>query len=243
MYQTKLVKIRDNLYALEQAMTIEEGVVRCFLLIGSEKALLIDCGVTPDDLPGLVRTVTDLPLLVALTHADGDHTVNVNRFPCIQMHEDDMHLVLRRYQDAEIEIQNLNDGDQIDLGGLVLDVLHIPGHTHGSLAYLNRSEHYLIPGDSVDYAPVHMYGTHRNFPDYMRSLKRLKDLGGFDCLYSSHAELCLPASAVSQQLQVCEGIQDGTIPGQAPIPEHLKKTGAKLYRKGPCSVYYTPASK
>jgi len=54
MFKTKAIKVSDTLYALEQSMG--SGLVRCFLILGAEKALLLDCGIIPDDLLGLVRT-------------------------------------------------------------------------------------------------------------------------------------------------------------------------------------------
>ena len=136
----------------------------------------------------------------------------------------------------------LKDGDLIDLGGTVLEVLHIPGHTHGSIAFLNREDRYLIPGDSVSYAEVYMFGNTRNFSDYVNSLKRLQEMTGFDFLYPSHEEAPIPISAISQQLVVCEGILDGSIVPQTPDAPHVKDSGAKLYRKGPCAIYYAPSS-
>jgi glyoxylase-like metal-dependent hydrolase (beta-lactamase superfamily II) len=41
----------------------------------------------------------------------------------------------------------LRDGDMIRLGRLKLEVLHIPGHTPGSLCF--RVGHYLISGDTI----------------------------------------------------------------------------------------------
>lgn len=215
-------------------------MVRSFLLIGEQKALLIDCGVTPDDFLSLIRTVTDLPVMVALTHADVDHICNVEQFQTVHLHNDDAHLVLHRFPSMEDRLAFLNEGDQIDLGGTILEVLHIPGHTHGSIAFLNRAERYLIPGDSVSYTAVYLFGSTRNLPDYMRSLKRLQEMTGFDSLYPSHEEAPIPAAAIGQQLQVCEGILDGSIEPELPTMDHQKQAGAKLYRKGPCSILYAP---
>ncbi|MBE6954520.1 MAG: MBL fold metallo-hydrolase [Ruminococcaceae bacterium] len=240
MFKTKAIKVSDTLYALEQSMG--SGLVRCFLILGSEKALLLDCGVIPDDLLGLVRTITDLPLMVALTHADGDHIVNAEQFPELYAHEDDAHMVVHRFASLEGHVLPLKDGECIDLGGTVLDITHIPGHTHGSLAYRNLKEGYLIAGDSVDYAPVYMFGNHRNFEHYVASLKRLQVMGGYHRIYTCHGELCIPANAVAQQLLVCDGIRDGSITPKDPDAPHVKDSGAKLYERGPCAIYYAKAN-
>ena len=51
----------------------EWGVASCYLVAGSERALLIDTGVGLGNMPGLVRTLTKLPVTVAATHAHCDH--------------------------------------------------------------------------------------------------------------------------------------------------------------------------
>lgn len=50
--------------------------------------------------------------------------------------------------------RKLKEGDKLDMGGLSWEVLHIPGHSAGSVALYDRSQKVLIPGDVVyaDYA-------------------------------------------------------------------------------------------
>ena len=52
-----------------------------FLLIGTERALLIDCGMGIGDLRGAVEMLTDKPVTVALSHGHVDHTGNARQFP------------------------------------------------------------------------------------------------------------------------------------------------------------------
>ena len=51
-----------------------------FLLVGAEKALLIDCGMGIGDLRGAVEMITDKPLIVALSHNHPDHAGNARQF-------------------------------------------------------------------------------------------------------------------------------------------------------------------
>lgn len=60
-----------------------------FLLVGAEKALLIDCGMGIGDLAGAVRMITDKPLIVALSHNHPDHTGNAVQFPEIWLNPRD----------------------------------------------------------------------------------------------------------------------------------------------------------
>jgi hydroxyacylglutathione hydrolase len=50
--------------------------------------------------------------------------------------------------------RRLQGGESLDIGGMTWEVLHIPGHSPGSIGLYNRMEKILIPGDVVyaDYA-------------------------------------------------------------------------------------------
>lgn len=60
-----------------------------FLLEGTEKAMLIDCGMGIGDLRGAVEMITDKPLIVVISHGHVDHTANAIQFEEIWMHPAD----------------------------------------------------------------------------------------------------------------------------------------------------------
>ena len=60
-----------------------------FLLEGTEKAMLIDCGMGIGDLRGAIETITDKPLIVVITHGHIDHTGNARQFDEIWIHPKD----------------------------------------------------------------------------------------------------------------------------------------------------------
>lgn len=77
-----------------------------FLLIGSEKAMLIDTGMGIGDLRGAVEMITDKPLIVVHSHGHVDHTGNSRQFEEIWLHPADQHMpipdaVERRIYDTE----------------------------------------------------------------------------------------------------------------------------------------------
>jgi glyoxylase-like metal-dependent hydrolase (beta-lactamase superfamily II) len=73
--------------------TYEIGEFDCasmFLLIGEEKAMLIDTGIGIGDLKGFLQTLTDKPLLVCYTHDHADHIGGAGAFDHGFIHPKDM---------------------------------------------------------------------------------------------------------------------------------------------------------
>ena len=81
--------------------------------------------------------------------------------------------------DFRFQVQKkLNDGERLEIGGMIWDVLHIPGHSAGSIALYNKTDKILIPGDVVyaDYA-IGRFDLHGADPaKHRESLFRLAEL-------------------------------------------------------------------
>jgi len=83
--------------------------------------------------------------------------------------------------------RKLNDGDILETGGMTWEVIHIPGHSSGSIALYNNNLKILIPGDVVyaDYA-IGRFDLHGSDPSQHRdSLNRLAEFE-IDILLSGH---------------------------------------------------------
>ena len=85
----------------------------------------------------------------------------------------------------------MKDGGVIDLGDREIRVIHIPGHTPGSVALLDVGGRVLISGDTMqEHGRIFMFGGRRDMGAYIKSLDRLegmKDL--FDEIWPSHADI------------------------------------------------------
>jgi glyoxylase-like metal-dependent hydrolase (beta-lactamase superfamily II) len=79
----------------------------------------------------------------------------------------------------------LTEGDRIDLGGSVLRVLHLPGHSPGSIGLLDEERRRLFTGDVVydDELLDEMHGT--DIPAYVASMRRLLELD-VDVVHPGH---------------------------------------------------------
>ena len=74
--------------------------------------------------------------------------------------------------------RKLNGDESLNLGDMAWEVIHIPGHSQGSIALYHRSKKILIPGDVVyaDYAigRFDLYGA--NASELKKSLLRLAEI-------------------------------------------------------------------
>lgn len=173
----------------EDTWRIEDGMVRFFLLKGSEKALLIDTGMTIRHAREIAEALTGLPVELLNTHSDGDHTGCNEEFDFFYMHPaDEAHY---RESGKPGRVIPAQDGDEIDLGNRKLKLIHLPGHTPGSIAVLDEKYRVLISGDPIqEHGRIFMFGEHRNMRDYVLSLEKLeKRTAEFDEIWPSHADI------------------------------------------------------
>ena len=119
-----------------------------YLLEGEDRALLIDAGTYMPDLDRVVATLTDKPVMVALTHGHGDHVGGIGCFPEVWIHPEDEPMITRGRNPYEGTVHPLQDGDVIDLGGRRIEVMHTPGHTPGSVTFFDRERRYGFSGDA-----------------------------------------------------------------------------------------------
>jgi glyoxylase-like metal-dependent hydrolase (beta-lactamase superfamily II) len=127
-----------------------------YLLVGSDKALLIDTGAIadPQKMP-LAKTIMELlpdkdgkklPLLVAHTHRHLDHRAGDPQFaslPSVQIVPFDLEGVR-----AFFGFTNWPNGiAHLDLGGRTVDVIPTPGHNQTHLAFYDNKTGILFSGD------------------------------------------------------------------------------------------------
>ena len=197
----------------EDTWRIEDGMVRFFLLKGTEKALLIDTGMTIRHAREIAEALTGMPVLLLNTHSDADHTGCNDRFDSFYMHPaDEAHY---RKSGKGGKLIPIRDGDELDLGNRKLRIIHLPGHTPGSVAVLDLSRRVLISGDPLqEHGRIFMFGEHRDMREYVRSLKRLETMSAaFDEIWPSHADLPLSPDCIRRLYEGAGKILDKEIKG------------------------------
>lgn len=129
------------------------------LITGKDKALLIDSGYGNAQLPSVVKSLTDLPLEVAITHAHTDHMGAVSEFhQPVLLSEDEYYRICKDTKTRFFpEVREcftqyppvlLSDHEKIDLGGIIFEAIKTPGHTAGSMSFYNETTRELFTSDS-----------------------------------------------------------------------------------------------
>ena len=135
-----------------------------FLIVGEEKAMLIDTGYGEGDLREIVESITDKPVTggnawwTDVWMAEGAAAAARTAFSPEQ----------QAWYDAkphrDYRIHTLKEGDLIDLGGKQIEVLSIPAHQEGSIALLDRTDRLLFTGDEMESGQVLLFVRDRNLP-------------------------------------------------------------------------------
>lgn len=140
-----------------------------FLLLGSEKALLVDAGSgtrpksNPHSVIDIAKQLTHLPIEVILTHFHSDHIGDIDQLdsfymidlPHLRKRAKDNVLKLKFWETlktgtAPIRIHTwIADGDHIDLGERKIHIKHTPGHTPESICLFDKTLKYALLGDCL----------------------------------------------------------------------------------------------
>lgn len=173
-YEVK--EIQKGLYS------VEDPGSRQFFVVGNDKVLLFDTGFGKQPLTEKIRKYSDLPIEVAITHGHGDHVSGLKEFGSCYISQKDAAMV-----PAEIEKRIIKEGDVLNCGDYSFEVIEIPGHTEGSVVFLDKAKKIMIGGDSIQPGPIFMFGDVKKFDDYIASMEKLKKLSKYiEKIYPAH---------------------------------------------------------
>ena len=150
----------------------EMGFVNCYLLTGRQSALLIDTGCGAGCLASCVKQITDKSVICAVTHRHPDHAGGAWQFGSYYADKDDIRPVYDLMCQSAIcrKMVHANGGvvsnrpaffqrtkvfamktDQMfDLGGRIITVEKVPGHTKGSVIFLDEAGKLMFTGDDAN---------------------------------------------------------------------------------------------
>ena len=129
------------------------------------------------------------------------------------------------------------EGRVFDLGGRQLEVIHVPGHTRGSIVLLEKELHSLYTADAINPNTLLHLPNGTTVEEYKESAEHLKTYQPlFDRVYTGHSAEAIPASVVDDAVFVCERILAGE---DAAIPE--EGFGGSYYRAMEVTPEFRPA--
>ena len=80
-----------------------------------------------------VKKISADPTEVYLTHGDIDHAGGLEQFGECHVHPADIHMI-----GSGIRTIPVNEGDKVSVGSFCFEVIEIPGHTNGSIAFFDK---------------------------------------------------------------------------------------------------------
>lgn len=149
----KVVRIPAGIYA-----------ANCYLVYAEDnkEGIIIDPGGDSDDIIAQMKNLGLNIKYIILTHGHGDHIGGVREIKDyinipVAIHKDDEYLL----KDSDSNLSKmmamgaieefadilLNDGDEMDFGGLTAKIIHTPGHTPGGITI--KIENSLFTGDTL----------------------------------------------------------------------------------------------
>ncbi len=157
--ELKVEKLGSNTYRIAK-----QYVFQSYLLVGRNKALLIDTGLGIGNLTETIREITDKPLIVVCTHGHYGCIGGAGEFDEVMLGKADVKMAKRMYKTLHsilakylkdhtysepnfVQIDKKYLKDYIDLGGRKVRIKEFPSHTKGTLCFYD--DKYAFAGDPM----------------------------------------------------------------------------------------------
>ena len=210
----QVYKTDKNVYSIVEPYQYQESISH--LIIGQNKAILLDTGIVLFRIRPVVEQITDLPIIVINSHTHFDHVggnwefsnilaidtsytkANMDGFQHKRIAQDFTSNSFCIDPPINADLENIytkqweasgyiKDKDTIDLGDRIIEILQVPGHTPDSLALLDRKERLLFTGDTYYDAELWLYVPETNIKNYQNSIDRLVSIESqVDYIFGAH---------------------------------------------------------
>lgn len=170
-----------------------------YLLIGTGKAFLIDTGCGYKGLNSFIRSLTDLPVTVLLSHGHMDHASGIYEFDEVYMNQEDKELfeihadpsVRKEYllarcpevydpsffqEKRDMTFHPIKDNEVFDAGSFQIHAISVSGHTQGSMVFVIPKLHTAIFGDAIGPDTLMMERECPPLTTYLSALKHLSHI-------------------------------------------------------------------
>lgn len=255
-----------SLVAADTWGIVDHGVVNCYLVVGRDRALLIDVGYGDANLRDYVKSITALPLTVINTHGHRDHSGADVQFGAVLAHPADFAAIERNaspeqrernrtapgaaivpageqfdfaHEAKPLALQSVKDGDVIDLGGRQLEIIGTPGHTAGEIVLLDRQEKVLFAGDHINRLVWLQLPGCLPLATYLANLEKVAARSAeFTMILPGHHEP-IDSGYLAELIACVKGIVEGTI---ADEPYTYGQTSGRIAKHQRASVVFDPSN-
>lgn len=233
--------VGEGVIALYEPKQWQETIA--YLVLGSARALLFDTGMGIAPIADVVRQLTDLPVTVLNSHSHMDHVGGNAEFTSVlgmdtdftRNHAAGTANALVRDEVAPTALcaplptgvtednytsrawsisQVVTDGHTIDLGGRVLQIIAVPGHTPDAVALYDAAAGYLFTGDSFYEGPIWLMAPETDLASYARSVERMAALvPRLTRIFPAHNTPVAEPTRLTELRDVFSAIQAGTLAG------------------------------
>ena len=202
----KVFKISDGISLIQETYVANFMRCNIWHVRGENFDLIIDTGMGLSPLKDWVIKQTDKPIKAIITHSHFDHCGSLHEFDCRLGHREEADIISNALNEQivysgawkEIEIIDkkqfpnysgktfhvtpapltsfLDEGDVIDLGNKAYQILHLPGHSPGSIGLFDVKSKILFSGDAIYDGELLDNFYHSDKIKYKETLLRLRVL-------------------------------------------------------------------
>ena len=197
--------IDDGVTAIWEPHVVPFMRCNIWLVRGRERDMLIDSGMGMCSLRDAIADLLEKPVLAVASHSHFDHIGSHHEFAERVAHAGEADILERptrentlieKYVDAasitalpragyDVATYTIEpapatrlvaDGDVIELGDRAFEVLHLPGHSPGSIGLWEKDTGVLFSGDAIYDGALLDDCYHSDIPDYLATMERLRKL-------------------------------------------------------------------
>ena len=225
-------KINHSTFVISEYLHPEE--THCYLLCGSQKALLIDTGLGISNIYHEVIKLTDKPIVAIATHIHWDHIGGHKHFSEFYAHRDELCWLCGKFpltKDlichmlasgcdlpstcnlAEYELfqgspsKLLDDGDRIELGARSIKILHTPGHSPGHMCFWDETNRFLFTGDLIYKGLLYANYPSTDPQAYLKSVEKISAYTPTK-IFPAHHSLDIPVEYIAQVQNALRALND-----------------------------------
>jgi glyoxylase-like metal-dependent hydrolase (beta-lactamase superfamily II) len=184
-----------------------------YLVVGDKRGVLIDTGFATENIQRYAQSLANKPVkMAANTHGHFDHTGGNGWFACAYMSAKALEIAKTPYPSKDASkyptdylVTIVGDGDKINLGHRVLEVIEIPAHAPSSIAFLDKKERIMFTGDEVgDHVMLYWMQDEPQptVEQHAQNMEKLlKHRAEFDFICAGHDQVMGDASLVEDYLE------------------------------------------